>query len=73
MFKERLFTPGPTQLLPSVQTAMAHPIIHHRTDEFRSIFKEVLEGLRYLYETEGDVLCLPLQEVERWRAPWSTC
>ena len=57
MFKERLFTPGPTQLLPSVQTAMAHPIIHHRTDEFRSIFKEVLEGLRYLYETEGDVLC----------------
>ncbi len=57
MFKERLFTPGPTQLLPAVQTAMAQPIVHHRTEEFRSIFKEVLEGLRYLYHTENDVLC----------------
>jgi aspartate aminotransferase-like enzyme len=56
MFKERLFTPGPTQLLPQAQTAMAQPLLHHRTDEFRSIFKEVLEGLRYLYDTEGDVL-----------------
>jgi aspartate aminotransferase-like enzyme len=56
MFKERLFTPGPTQLLPQVQTAMAQPLLHHRTDEFRRIFKEVLDGLRYLYNTEGDVL-----------------
>ncbi len=57
MFKERLFTPGPTQLLPAVQTAMAQPILHHRTEEFRNIFKEVLEGLRYVYNTQNDVLC----------------
>ena len=57
MFKERLFTPGPTQLLPAVQTAMAQPILHHRTEEFRNIFKEVLDGLRYIYNTQNDVLC----------------
>ena len=57
MFKERLFTPGPTQLLPAVQTAMAQPILHHLTDEFRNIFKEVLDGLRYIYNTQNDVLC----------------
>jgi aspartate aminotransferase-like enzyme len=57
MFKERLFTPGPTQLLPAVQAAMAQPIVHHRTEEFRSVFKEVLEGLRYIYNTQNDVLC----------------
>jgi aspartate aminotransferase-like enzyme len=57
MFKERLFTPGPTQLLPAVQLAMAQPIKHHRTDEFRSIFKEVLDGLCYVYNTQNDVLC----------------
>jgi aspartate aminotransferase-like enzyme len=57
MIKERLFTPGPTQLLPAVQAAMAQAIVHHRTDEFRNIFKEVLEGLRYLYNTQNDVLC----------------
>jgi aspartate aminotransferase-like enzyme len=56
MFKERLFTPGPTQLLPQAQTAMAQPLLHHRTDEFRGIFKEVLQGLRYLYNTQSDVL-----------------
>ena len=56
MFKERLFTPGPTQLLPQAQIAMAQPILHHRSEEFRGIFKEVLEGLRYLYNTENDVL-----------------
>ena len=57
MVKERLFTPGPTQLLPAVQTAMAHPIVHHRTEEFRNIFKEVLEGLKYVYNTRNDVIC----------------
>jgi aspartate aminotransferase-like enzyme len=56
MFKERLFTPGPTQLLPAVQTAMAQPILHHRTDEFRTIVKEVLLDLKYLYNTANDVV-----------------
>ena len=57
MFKEWLFTPGPTQLLPAVQTAMAQPIVHHRTEVFRNIFTEVLEGLRYIYNTQSEVLC----------------
>jgi len=56
MFKERLFTPGPTPLLPQVQQALSKPILHHRTAEFKLIFKEVLEGLRYLYNTTGDIL-----------------
>jgi aspartate aminotransferase-like enzyme len=56
MIKERLFTPGPTQLLPQVQVAMSQPILHHRTDEFRTIIKEVLEDLKYLYNTTNDVL-----------------
>jgi aspartate aminotransferase-like enzyme len=56
MIKERLFTPGPTQLLPQVQVAMAQPILHHRTDEFRAIIKEVVQELKYLYNTNNDVL-----------------
>jgi aspartate aminotransferase-like enzyme len=35
---------------------MAQPIVHHRTDEFRAIFKEVLEGLRHVYNTANDVV-----------------
>ena len=38
--KRRLFTPGPTPLHPAVQEALARPVVHHRTDEFRAAFGE---------------------------------
>jgi len=56
--KERLFTPGPTALHPAVQAAMARPILHHRTDEFRQIFRDSREALKAFLKTEDDVLVL---------------
>jgi aspartate aminotransferase-like enzyme len=56
--KIRLFTPGPTALHPAVQEAMARPILHHRTEEFRAIFKECSAGLKRFLKTEDDVLIL---------------
>lgn len=56
--KQRLFTPGPTPLHPAVQEALARPILHHRTDEFRAIFKECTEGLKSFLKTSDDVLVL---------------
>jgi aspartate aminotransferase-like enzyme len=56
--KRRLFTPGPTPLHPEVQLALARPIIHHRTGEFRSLFKECVAGLKTFLKTEDDVLLL---------------
>ena len=38
--KRVLFTPGPTELPHVVLEAMARPIIHHRTDEYRTLFME---------------------------------
>jgi len=35
---------------------MAEPIIHHRSPEFSKLFVEVNEGLKYLFQTENDVL-----------------
>jgi len=37
--KTRLYTPGPTPLLPAAQFAMAAADIHHRTAEFRALFQ----------------------------------
>jgi aspartate aminotransferase-like enzyme len=37
---------------------MAQPIIHHRTAEFREIFKRASENLQYLFQTEQPVLTL---------------
>ena len=54
--KTRLFTPGPTPLLPAAMAAMAQSEIHHRTAEFRATYRQVLEDLHYFYNTRNDVL-----------------
>ena len=56
--KTRLFTPGPTPLLPAAQFAMAAADIHHRTPEFRALFKRVLQQLKEFVGTKNDVIVL---------------
>jgi aspartate aminotransferase-like enzyme len=56
--KTRLFTPGPTPLLPAAQFAMAAADIHHRTPEFRALFLKVLVQLKVFVGTTNDVLLL---------------
>jgi aspartate aminotransferase-like enzyme len=51
-----LMTPGPTPVAPETQLAMAQPIIHHRSPQFMDILAEVREGLKYLFQTEQEVL-----------------
>ena len=58
MIKQRLFTPGPTDVPPEVLNEMAKPIFHHRTEQFREMFAEVNDGLKKLLVTSGDVLTL---------------
>ncbi len=54
--KRYLMTPGPTPVAPETQLAMAQPIIHHRAPQFAEILGEVREGLKYLFETQQEVL-----------------
>ncbi len=57
--KTRLFTPGPTPLLPAAQFAMAAADIHHRTAEFRALYTRVLAQLKQFVGTEtGDIIVL---------------
>jgi aspartate aminotransferase-like enzyme len=56
--KTRLFTPGPTPLLPAAQFAMAAADIHHRTAEFRALYQRVLDQLKTFVGTKNDVLLL---------------
>ncbi|MFZ1007851.1 MAG: alanine--glyoxylate aminotransferase family protein [Candidatus Sulfotelmatobacter sp.] len=56
--KNRLFTPGPTPLLPAAQTAMASFTAHHRTADFRALFQRVLADMKEFIGTENDVLVL---------------
>ena len=56
--KTRLFTPGPTPLLPAAQFAMAAADIHHRTPEFRAMYTRVLGQLKEFVGTKNDVIIL---------------
>jgi aspartate aminotransferase-like enzyme len=56
--KTRLFTPGPTPLLPAAQFAMAAADIHHRTAEFRALYTRVLAQLKEFVGTANDVIIL---------------
>ena len=56
--KNRLFTPGPTPLLPAAQFAEAAFTAHHRTADFRSLFTRVLSDMKEFIGTKNDVLVL---------------
>jgi len=56
--KQRLLTPGPTPLLPKALHAMMGSDIHHRTEDFRSLYRAVLADLKEVMGTSNDVLTL---------------
>ena len=56
--KNRLFTPGPTPLLPQAQSAMASYGAHHRTADFRALFTRILADVKEFIGTKNDVLVL---------------
>lgn len=58
LLKNRLFTPGPTPLLPAAQTAMASFAMHHRTADFRALYTGVLSDMKEFIGTRNDVLVL---------------
>lgn len=56
--KLRLLTPGPTPLLPKALQAMMGSDIHHRTEDFRNVYRTVLADLKEVMGTQNDVLTL---------------
>ena len=54
--KQRLLTPGPTPLYPPALHAMMASDIHHRTEDFRNVYKAVLADLKEVLGTSNDVL-----------------
>jgi len=53
-----IMLPGPTNVSDRVMHAMLGPIINHRGDAFRELYKGILEKERHLFQTEGEVLVL---------------
>ena len=56
--KQRLLTPGPTPLYPKALHAMMGSDIHHRTEDFRNLYRAVLTDLKEVMGTSNDVLTM---------------
>ena len=54
--KTYLLAPGPTPIPPEVLAAMGQPILHHRAPEYGSILEDVRAGLKYLFQTDEEVV-----------------
>ncbi len=55
---QRLFIPGPTDVLPEVLAAQSAPMIGHRSDEFELLFAKCEEQLRCLFYAKDRVFIL---------------
>lgn len=56
--KQRLLTPGPTPLYPPALHAMMDSDIHHRTEDFRNLYRSTLSALRQVMGTQGEILIM---------------
>jgi serine---pyruvate transaminase len=54
--KRYLMTPGPTPVPPPVLAAMAEPMVHHRSPDFRPVYERALARLQEVNRTQQDVL-----------------
>ncbi|HKU98924.1 MAG TPA: aminotransferase class V-fold PLP-dependent enzyme [Vineibacter sp.] len=60
--------PGPTNVPDRILRAMDHPTIDHRGPEFQALAKQVLAGLRPVFQTEGAVVIYPSSGTGAWEA-----
>ena len=57
--RQLLQLPGPTNVPDRVLQAMAQPTIDHRGAEFQAMFMAVVEGLREIFRTDGQIAIWP--------------
>ena len=56
--KYRLLAPGPTPVPDRVLSVMSRSIYHHRTPAFERVFADCVSGLKWLMQTNHDVITL---------------
>lgn len=50
--------PGPTNVPARVMNAMLSPIINHRSDDFRALYRSVVDKTQRVFQTANDIVIL---------------
>src|SRR5437763_10897019 len=73
MRKQRLLTPGPTPVPEETLLEMAKPVFYHRSPEFKQLFFEVGEDLKYVFCTRNPVITLTASGTGGMEAAVANC
>src|SRR5439155_20207410 len=60
--------PGPTNVPDRVLHAIAFPTIDHRGPDFAALGKEIVAGMRRVFQTSGTVVVYPSSGTGAWEA-----
>jgi aspartate aminotransferase-like enzyme len=52
---DKLFTPGPVEVSPKTLAAFSHPMIGHRGEDFRNLYRDIYPKLQTLFGTKQPV------------------
>src|SRR5437867_11898432 len=50
--------PGPTNVPNRVMNAMLAPVINHRSEDFRVLYKSIVEKTQKVFQTSSDIVLL---------------
>src|ERR1700693_3012222 len=71
--KTRLLTPGPTPIYPKALHAMLGADMHHRTQDFRNVFLDVLADLKFVRGPVPRGVCLAASGAGSMEASVTNC
>ena len=60
--------PGPTNVPDRILRSLSRPTIDHRGPEFAQTTKEILDGLKRIFKTDGPVVIYPSSGTGAWEA-----
>jgi alanine-glyoxylate transaminase/serine-glyoxylate transaminase/serine-pyruvate transaminase len=60
--------PGPSTVPDRILRAMDYPTIDHRGPEFQELGRQVLQAIRPIFKTQGDVVIYPASGTGAWEA-----
>ncbi|MEE8516817.1 MAG: aminotransferase class V-fold PLP-dependent enzyme, partial [Alphaproteobacteria bacterium] len=60
--------PGPTNVPDRILRAIDQPTIDHRGPDFKDMVREVLDGLKLVFKTSGQVVVYPASGTGAWEA-----
>jgi len=65
---KRLFVPGPVEVDPEVLAEMARPVISHRGKDFQALYRALVPGIQWIFQTKGLVLVSTSSATGLWEA-----